>query len=458
MGEKGVEDIVKDYLLSSECPKEFQREIDRERRMLKGEEPTYRFLTLVLPILSTFLTAVAMEVAKKQVARLTEDAAARVALRVRKRFLSEKALTEDEKIALEKKLLSEEETKRFGRFVYYSLAKKPSVSYSELLGEIDREVHEYVLWDLGIDASDVPINICDLPGFINLLYEGRTLAFDRTEIYRMLDEGDMRVKNFLSAFTDPNKGVVILVDPERADDHPEFLDFFLMNRARLANILAHEKYGHGFFLNQTTLGRTLASYGFFKREVAPSLALEDVGRAILSKKLEPLYYSSLIPSEGFAVWLQDKVLSELLRKHPEQARELQKELSEMFSLIGQTGDPFSRDKVDYFEEFFSGAVNPYNLGFKLCSTAETRFGAACVVRALEIAANVQFGLDFRYASREEILFALKNDQLRCDKRFEKICYLETPTNFVHNSIRMFENLVKRELGYSIPKRIVTITD
>ncbi|MEM3694138.1 MAG: hypothetical protein QXI39_09000 [Candidatus Bathyarchaeia archaeon] len=93
--------------------------------------------------------------------------------------------------------------------------------------------------------------------------------------------------------------------------------------------------------------------------MAPSLALEDVGRAILSKKLEPLYYSSLIPSEGFAVWLQDKVLIELLRKHPEQARELQKELSEMFSLIGQTGDPFSRDKVDYFEEFLSGAVNPY---------------------------------------------------------------------------------------------------
>jgi len=451
-----VEDIVKSYLLSEDCPREFQKEIDREKRMLKGETPTYRFIAVVLPVLSTFLTAIAFEVAKKQAAKVTEQAAAKVATRVRRRFLQEKAVTDDERAALERKLLSEEDTKRFGMFVYYNLAKKPVVSYSEVLEEINKEIHEYVGGDLGIDVSDVNLNLCNLENFIGLVYEGRSVDFERTEIYRMLDEGDTRVKNFLSAYTDPNKGVMILVDPEKAKAFPEFSDFFQMNHSRLANILAHEKYGHGFFFSQTALGKTLASYGFFKSELAPGLQAEDVGRAILTKKLEPLYHSSLIPSEGFAVWLQNKVLGELLRKHPEQTRELHNEINEMFSLIGQSGDPFTRDKSDYFEEFFTGPVNPYNLGFKLCGTAETRFGPACVVRAFEIAANIQFNLDFRYASREEILYALKNSQLRCDKRFENICYLECPPNFVYNNILMFEKQVKKELGYSIPKRTVTI--
>lgn len=35
-------------------------------------------------------------------------------------------------------------------------------------------------------------------------------------------------------------------------------------------------------------------------------------------------------------------------------------------------------------------------------------------------------------------------------------HLRPPSDFVHNSIFMFEKLVKKELGYSVPKRTVTI--
>jgi len=454
--ESQAEEIVKQYLLSEQCPKNIQKEIERERKMLKGEKPTYRFLSLALPILAGFLSAVAVQICAEKVAKITEKAAENIAKTVRKRFIGERARTEEERTILERKLPSEEETRRFGRFVYYTLTKKPVVSYSQMLEEVDREVHEYIKGELGLDVSDVEITVCDLKTFIDLVYEGRSVDFEKTEIYRMLEEGDIRVKNFLSAFTDPSKGVVMLVDPEKARDYPELSEFFSVNHARLANILAHEKYGHGFFFNQTALGKTLASYGFFKRELVSELPEEDVGRAILTKKLEPLYYSSLIPSEGFAVWLQKKVLGELSRRHPEQTEALNKETGEMFHLIGQRSDPFSRDRNDYFEEFFTGSVNPYSSGFNLCEIVETNFGPACVVRALEIAANIKFTLDFKYVGRDEIIYALKDSRLRCDKRFENICHLGPPPDFVHNSILMFEKLVKNELGYSIPKRMVTI--
>ena len=457
--EKGqAEEIVKEYLLSEECPKNFRKEIEREEKMLSGEKPTYRFLSLVLPVLSSFLAAVAAEVCVKVTAKATEQTAAKIAMKVRKRFVGEKAQTEDERSALERKLLSEDDTKKFGKYIYYSLTKKPEVSYSEVLEELDREIYEYVKGNLGFDVSDVEINVCDLKTFIDLVYEGRSIDFEKTEIYRMLDEGDIRVESFLSAFTDPSKGVVVLVDPEKAKEYPEFSEFFSAKHARLASILAHEKYGHGFFFDQTTLGKSLAGYGFFKRELVQELPKEDIGKAILMRKLEPLYHSSLIPSEGFAVWLQEKVLSELLRRKPKQAQTIDREISEIFSLIGQRSDPFSRDGSDYFGEFFSGAVNPYSLGFNLCRTADESFGPACVVRAFEIAADIEFTLDFKYVSREEIIYALKDSRLRFDKRFENICHMDPPTGFAYNSILAFEKLVMKELGYSIPKRRVTITD
>jgi len=456
MAESQAEDIVKEYLLSEECPKIFQKEIEREAKMLSGEKPTYRFLSIALPILAGFLVSVATEICAKKTAKLTQEAAEKIAAILRKKYIGERARTEEDRTILERKLPSEEETRRYGRFVYYNLTRAPVVSYSQVLESADREVHEYLKAELGLDVSNVQITVCDLKNFIDQVYEGRSMDFEKTEIYRMLEEGDIRVENFLSAFTDPSKGVAILIDPERARQYPELSDFFSVNYARLANILTHEKYGHGFFFNQTVLGGILASYGFFKRELVSELPEEDVGRRILARKLEPLYYSSLIPSEGFAVWLQKKVLGELSRRHPEQAQLLSRERAEMFQLIGQKADPFSRDRNDYFEEFFTGSVNPYSLGFSLCEMVETNFGPACVPRLLEIAANIKFTLDFKYVSREEIIHALKDSRLRCDKRFENISHLKPPSDFVHNSIFMFEKLVKKELDYSIPKRTVTI--
>ena len=161
------EEIVKEYLLSEECPKNFRKEIEREKKMLSGEKPTYRFLSLVLPVLSAFLAAVAAEVCVKVTAKATEQTAAKIAMKVRKRFVGEKAQTEDERSALERKLLSEEDTKKFGKYIYYSLTKKPEVSYSEVLEGLDREIHEFVKGNLGFDVSDVAINVCDLKTFID---------------------------------------------------------------------------------------------------------------------------------------------------------------------------------------------------------------------------------------------------------------------------------------------------
>jgi len=460
MEESQAEELVKEYLLSEECPKIFQKEIEREAKMLSGEKPTYRFISIALPILTGFLLSVATKILTdifaEKTAKLTQDNAEKIAAILRKRFIGERARTEEDRTILERRLPSEEETKRYGAFVYYTLTRAPMVSYSQVLEGADMEVHEYLKAELGLDVSNVQITVCDLKNFIDQVYEGRTVDFEKTEIYRMLEEGDIRVENFLSAFTDPNKGVAILIDPEKARQYPELSDFFSVNYARLANVLTHEKYGHGFFFNQTELGRILASYGFFKRDLVSELPEEDVGRRILARKLEPLYYSSLIPSEGFAVWLQKKVLGELSTKHPEQAQALSKERTEMFQLIGQRVDPFSRDRNDYFEEFFTGSVNPYSLGFSLCEMVETNFGPACVPRLLEIAANIKFTLDFKYTSREEIIHALKDSRLRCDKRFENIAHLKPTSDFVHNSILMFEKLVRKEFGYSMPKRTVTI--
>jgi len=233
------------------------------------------------------------------------------------------------------------------------------------------------------------------------------------------------------AFVDPLGDVNILYDMNRYI-YPDSI-------ASLLNIIIHEKFGHGFFYQNTILGRKLLELEYHRK-----------GIGLLTKELEKISdkyaigvqwfcVSILIVNEGFAVWLVLKTLEKILEKTPKKDQGFsQQVLNEIKSIKKRIYDAKKLIvEHEYFTLKYGQPINPYALGYDLFLQIEESYGERCVSKALEIAADVP--LTRRQISR--MPYTLKNDKKCVDKRLEKIA--RSHLHIERNNVDMFETAAKK---------------
>ncbi len=288
-----------------------------------------------------------------------------------------------------------------------------------------------IIEGLGIAIGEFPIIYYDIASYREALSEylvdEKNTKKGRSDKFNILK---LPIKQM--AFVDPLGDVNILYD----------IDKYLYPRsiASLLNIIVHEKFGHGFFYQYTTLGKKLFELEYHRK-----------GIALLTKELEKisnkyafgvqwLCMSTLIPNEGFAIWLTLKTFNKLLEKISENdlpfIQQLRLEIENVKKRI------FNSDDLNIAHDYFAlkyGApiVNPHLLGYRLFLQIEENFGEKCVPKALEIATDILL-------TRRQISLmpnTVKNDKNCADKRLEKIA--QSHLEIELNNVNMFEDAVKR---------------
>ncbi|MDJ0702233.1 MAG: hypothetical protein QNJ46_03045 [Leptolyngbyaceae cyanobacterium MO_188.B28] len=160
-------------------------------------------------------------------------------------------------------------------------------------------------------------------------------------------------------------------------------------------LLLHEKYGHGFFHTQTTLGRQLAllnNHGLLRRvdykELnSPYLCSlhKEYGEAI-----QILAHSALLINEGFAAWVELTGLQKLAPAFNQvfyRRKEFLFQDTQLARLINHSG---------YFKKFHPGPGSQYRIMYDFLNAIQNCFdpdiGPQCALHAMIKAADVDFGI------------------------------------------------------------------
>ena len=201
----------------------------------------------------------------------------------------------------------------------------------------------------------------------------------------------------------------------------------------IAAFLLHEKYGHGFFFTQTTLGQQLAilhRHGLIRkvdyerlRAPYPRLLYEEYGPAI-----QALHDSSIIVNEGFAAWVELTVLPRLSGAVGQAAYRRR-------DFLFNRDDELARlaEHSPYFQRFRPFRASRYREGCEYLNLIQGYFGKdygpKCAVQAVIKAADVhvgiaenggqvQFGLGAEALTRA--LLDAPDDDARADMRLRRI--------------------------------------
>lgn len=204
-------------------------------------------------------------------------------------------------------------------------------------------------------------------------------------------------------------------------------------KQNIAAFLLHEKYGHGFFFNQTLLGQQLAILyrNGLIRQVDyerlpmpyPRLLHKEYSRAI-----QALQDSSLIVNEGFAAWIELTVLPRFFEEIGQVAYYRHKNI-----LLEDTELARIVNRSEYFKKFQPFGVSRYYEGYdhfsRIAGYFGKDYGPKCTVQAMIKAANVhvgitenngqvQFGLKAK--ALEEALLEADEHDARADMRLRRI--------------------------------------
>ena len=330
-----------------------------------------------------------------------------------------------------------------------------------LAEEIRRQVSKL---HCGLDTDEIqeiPFRLYTPEQYVQVLYSGESeIAEKLLEALRVArhetTENRSLVKlllQYIAPAYSPVYGCCIPYDPPLATHlvkkHPIYRDYLAQNFLTLeeydqnymvqniAALILHEKYGHGFFFTQTTLGKqlsTLSQHGMdgdahpSKLKLPyPRLLYEDYQEVI-----QMLWDSAELLMEGFATWV---------------------ELTTLPHLSGTVGQAAFRRR--YF--LFSDAESRYQQGYEYFQFIQDYFGEAsgtkAAAKAMIEAADIDIGVveegkrvTFALESRrlKEVLFSEFKDDIWADTRLKKIY------NNLHSSIWKIQDVHKSlECGQSI---------
>ncbi len=272
------------------------------------------------------------------------------------------------------------------------------------------EIIDEYMEELGIFVGYFPIHYHDLPTFNKLKY------------YHSLQHETLADR---FAIADPRSGVHILYDPNLTDTKPEIL----------ADLAAHEKYGHGFFLRKTKFGKQLVE------ECASRYGIRSLfgENPDIEEKYLYLVLQTKITSEGFAKWVSWKALNKLFEKVGENnvMREQIQILTNKLKISPFEDEEETRISHFFFNQKGRDDINPYTYGFQLFHQIEEKFGEKCVPIALKLAADHSFTPE----ELENIKTMLMNPKYCVDDRLESIARTKVPEGFEKGDINAFVSLI-----------------
>jgi len=305
---------------------------------------------------------------------------------------------------------------------------------TDLVRKIDEKISRImnIMDELGVTIGEFPIIYHNINSYHKTLSE-----YQMHEENKKVKKRSSKKKRISQApiqqmaFVDPLGDVNILYD----------LSKYLYPRSitSLLNIIIHEKFGHGFFYQNTTLGKKLLELEYHRKGL--QLLMEELEEISNSYALgvQWLCMSISIPNEGFAVWITLKTLEKLIEisEHDQQfIQQLQLEIKNIKEMMVESNS--LNITHDYFSlKYETPIVNPYARGYDLFSQIEDKYGEKCVSKALEIATDVS--LTRRQISR--MLNTVKNDKNCADKRLEKIAW--SNLEIEKNNVVMFETTAKK---------------
>ncbi|WP_287586432.1 hypothetical protein [Candidatus Borrarchaeum sp.] len=290
-----------------------------------------------------------------------------------------------------------------------------------------------ILKELGIILGEFPVLYHDINSYREALaeYYFRYKTDEGGKKHRSKKTDISKIPIQQMAFVDPLGEVNILYDLETY--------LYPQSIANLLGIIIHEKFGHGFFQQYTSLGKKLLELEYHQKGV--ELLMKELEK--ISNKyamgIQWLAVSTLIVDEGFATWLELKTFEKLLEKISDKDSQFIQQIHHEIESFRKT--VFESEELNVKHEYFAlkyekTVINPYAEGYDLFSQIEEKYGEKCVPKALEIAANVPL------TKRQISLMpnTIKNDKTCADKRLEKIACSDLKIE--RNNVDMFEKAAK----------------
>jgi len=305
-----------------------------------------------------------------------------------------------------------------------------------VVSEINKKVSlvANIVKELGITLGEFPIVYHDINSFREALSEYyfryETEEDGKTHLPKKTAISKIPIQQM--AFVDPLGEMNILYDLETY--------LYPQSIANLLSIIIHEKFGHGYFHQHTTLGKKLLELEYYHKGI--ELLMKDLEK--ISNKygigIQWLCVSTLVVDEGFATWLELKTFEKLLEKIADQDQLFIQGIHHEIEYFKKTvleSEEFNVRHEYFALKYENSTINPYALGYDLFLRIEEKYGEKCVPKALEIAANVSL-------TRRQISLmpnTIKNDKNCADKRLEKIA--RSDLEIERNNVNMFEKAAKK---------------
>ena len=330
------------------------------------------------------------------------------------------------------------------RDIVATLAAEIHRQVSRIRGEFDTDIIRQIPFRLFTPEDQV--RLLYPPDAQRRLLEALSAARDEKHTNRPLVERLLR--NIAPTYS-PVHGCCIPYDPELAAhlarEHALYEENLAHNflhmdgydqiwlEQNIAAFLLHEKYGHGFFFTQTTLGQQLAilhRHGLVRkvdyerlRAPYPRLLHEEYGPVI-----QALHDSSIIVNEGFAAWVELTVLPRLSGAVGQAAYRRK-------DFLFNRDDELARlaEHSPYFQRFPPFRASRYREGCEYLNLIQGYFGEEygpkCAIQAMIKAADVHFGIaensgQVQFGLRADVLamalFDAPGDDARSDMRLRRI--------------------------------------
>ena len=303
------------------------------------------------------------------------------------------------------------------------LAAQAHYHVSQIRREFDRK-----------EIRQIPCHIYTPEEQVRLLNPPRAAEqmLEALRVARLEDKTNLPLVKYLLTNIAPSfspvHGCCIPYDPKLAThlsrQHPLYQDNLAQNflilegqesrlEQNLAALVLHEKYGHGFFFTQTTLGRQLAI--LYRHGMTNNADLKQLKspypRSLYEKYrwvIQTLWDSSLIANEGFAAWVEQAVLPRFGGAIAESAYRRKD-----FLFHRDNGLSLLSNSSDYFKNFPPFYDSRYREGCERLQEIQNYFGedcgSKCAVQVIIKAADVDAGIT---ESGGKVQFALDTSTLR----------------------------------------------
>lgn len=257
----------------------------------------------------------------------------------------------------------------------------------------------------------------------------------------------------------------------------------------IVGTVTHEKLGHGFIDAFTKAGEEtikLKSAQYYLAEHFNLKTMDTPDDALLGEKWGIVFDSMKYTQEGYAMWVQNYVLSRLGEIDSEKDYsshlsdyDYQNVMDVLDSIASK--NPSTSDVIDNFkyiyetevidekrihnavvglqededkieEDFTSSIGRPprYVLGYLLMKKIEERLGTKCVPYSIIIAGNLQYNLD-KISNTDLARMVHTEPKLNIDTRLALISCLPGEEK---NNIKHLSNMAKEYLNMVIPKELI----